>query len=123
MMQVRNHKFVDEYGEAYCFELSDMEAAINSIWKNSVDDLPYQLVDELSEGLILRFARHMPEELVEEFEDEVDLDQVIAWAIVAECEKTEWTIYWVLPILLNNGPSELFWWEVRLTAEDMRLIR
>lgn len=125
MMEIRTHKFVEPGGESHVFNLDELEEVIQSIWW-SVAELPCQLVDEYDGTVVLRYARSMPKEIASDvFLDEVDLEQVVAFAVVAVYEETDWTLCWAMPIWLKDGPGELFYLGpdgVRLTPEDMRRI-
>ena len=125
-LETRVHKFIEPTGEVHIFELHELEDVIRDIWKRNVVSLPYQLIDEYDGGIALRYARHMPQDIAHAiFEDEFDFDEVIAWAVIAYYESTQWTICWAMPIFLHTGPGELFYCGpegVRVSQEDMREI-
>ena len=105
-----------------------IHALITSIWNWLVAPaggrgIPYQLVDNVSEQLVLRFSRSLPSWILSEIDPKAA--EAIAWAILARHEKETWVIHWVLPIFFDGslGQRYVYGDELRIDAVDMTLIQ
>lgn len=110
----------------------DIHALVTSIWEwlrlpssvtPRVKNLPYQLVDNVSEQLVLRFSRSLPSWILSELDSRAA--EAIAWAVLARHEKETWVIHWVIPIFFDGslGQRYVYGDELRIDAIDMRLIQ